>query len=329
MELPSIPTDVPLSRTGSLYLLSTMAASSALFDAPASLPSLSLVPDFAAILASSLGDAETGSTGAAPEPLIDAVLFLGSLIVNSKQGPPPDHYTGYYNLCKPLSLLSANIPSPALRYHAHILTSSMLRGHLSDDDRMAFISSTLTDWLYPNLKASAIGWLKDEILAAERTAQAGQSTEETSVFATPDCLTTLAPFLFVSADTRIEGLSHVQGYEIFKRDQGFYSAVLNFIYLLISSPALSSRLQVAKLIQERGVHSWYLNPILSYADVFSTSIRNGEFANDDIEENDAALASMDLLVMQVEEVQDAMAKAGISFQHLPSNVVGLRGHEEP
>lgn len=66
MELPSKPIDVPLSRTGSLYLLSTMAASSALFYAPASLPSLSLIPDFATILAGSLGDSATGSTGQSP-----------------------------------------------------------------------------------------------------------------------------------------------------------------------------------------------------------------------------------------------------------------------
>jgi hypothetical protein len=194
---------------------------------------------------------------------------------------------------------------------------------------LALVSSTLRDCLYPNLKASAIGWLKDEILAAERTVQAGQSTEEISVFATPYCLTWLAPYLFVSADTRIEGLGHAQGYEIFEGDQGYYSAVLNLIYLLISSPALSSRLQIAKLIQERGVHSWFMNPILSHAASFSTSIRDGELANDDIEENDAALASMDLLVMQVEQVQDAMAKAGIGIQHLPPNVAGLGGHEEP
>ena len=152
-----------------------MAASSALFYAPASLPSLSLIPDFATILASSLGDSATGSTGAEPEPLIDAVLFLGFLIIKSGRGIPPDNDTAYNNILQRLSLLSANMPSPALRYHAYVLTCSILHAHPSDHVRLAFIGDTLEHCPYENLKASAIGWLKDEILAAERIVQARET----------------------------------------------------------------------------------------------------------------------------------------------------------
>ena len=287
-----------------------MAASSALFDAPASLPPLKLVPDFAAILATSLGDAATGITGAEPEPLIDAVLFLGFLIANSGRGIPPDNDAAYNNILQRLSLLSANMPSPALRYHAHVLTSAILHIHPSDHVRLAFIRDTLEHCPYENLKASAVGWLKDEILAANSITKEKEKSDETSIFATPACLSTLAPFLFLNPDILMEGQSTPDSYATFQSHQAFYLAVLNLLYLLLSSPSLLSKLQVATIVQEWGFPK-LLYPLLSATNRFSANIQSEDLGYGDEEGKCAAMASMDLMMMQIQEVMEAKSKAGV------------------
>ena len=312
MELPSHFNDVPLSRTGSIYLLSAMAASSALFDAPTASPSFNIVPDFAAILASALGDSATGSTGAEPEPLIDAVLFLGFLTIDSGQGMSTNDDTAYNNILQRLSLLSANMPSPALRYHAHVLTSSILHAHPSDHFRLAFIRDTLEHCPYENLKASAIGWLKDELLAANETNEEKETMAEPSIFSTPAALTTLGPFICPDPEELMKDQSISDSYATFQAYQAFYLAVLNLVYLLLSSPNLLSKLQIATVVQEWRL-SHLLSSLLGATNDFRNYIDKGRLGYGDDEAKGAGMVSMDLVKMSISEVKEAAEKAGIQL----------------
>ncbi len=310
--LPSTASDVPLSRTGSLYLLATMAASSALFDAPASLPLLRLVPDFAAIIATSLGNAATGSTGAEPEPLIDAVLFLGFLIMSAGQGIPVDNDSMFNNILQRLSLLSANMPSPVLRYHTHLLTSTILHSHPSDHVRLSFIRDTLEHCPYENLKGSAVGWLKDEIIATDKINQNRKEGDaEMSIFATPEVLTTLAPFLFPDPNSLMEGQSTTDGYATFQAHQAFYLAVVNLLYLLVSSPSMFARLEIQALVKNHGVEQ-FLEALFARSGNFQDSIAHGMIGYGDDESKDEGIAGMNLVQMSVEEVKRAIAKNDVS-----------------
>ncbi|KAL8955339.1 MAG: hypothetical protein Q9193_006770, partial [Seirophora villosa] len=169
-DLPSSASDVPLSRPGCLHLLCATIASNLLFHAPSS-----------------------GSIGTEPASLIDSLLFLGSHTFETsslpKQPPNDDTFT---NTLQRLSLLSANTPSAPLRYHAHILTSRLLHAHPDRNLRLAFIKDTLQHCPYENLKASAVGWLKDEIRAAAATPNTGNEQQGESaegegggIFTTP------------------------------------------------------------------------------------------------------------------------------------------------
>ena len=290
-----------------------MAASSALFDAPTASLSLNIVPDFAAILASALGDSATGSTGAEPEPLIDAVLFLGFLTIDSGQGMSTNDDTAYNNILQRLSLLSANMPSPALRYHAHVLTSSFLHAHPSDPFRLAFIRDTLEHCPYENLKASAIGWLKDELLAANKDTQVKkETTAETSIFSTPAALTTLGPFICPDPEELMKDQSISDSYATFQAYQAFYLAVLNLVYLLLSSPHLLSKLQIATVVQEWRL-SHLLSSLLGATNDFRNYIDKGRLGYGDDEAKGAGMVSMDLVRMSISEVREAAQKAGIQL----------------
>ena len=283
-----------------------MAASSTLFDAPPSLPSLSLVPDFAGILASSLGDSAIGSTGAESEPLIDAVLFLAFLILNSQPNFPTggdsDHV--FTNILQRLSLLSANMPSPVLRYHAHLLTSTILHLNPSEHSRLAFIRDTLEHCPFENLKASAIGWLKDEILAA------AEPDAQPSIFATSAPLTTLTPFIFLNPSKLTEGQSIPDSYATFQSYSPFYLAVLNLLYLLLSSPTLSSRLQMGHLAQQSEIPR-FLDSILQAAKKFQSSISNEELGYGEEGGRKEGVLGMELMEMSVEQAQHALEKVGM------------------
>lgn len=309
-ELPSTASDVPLSRTGSLCLLATMAASSAFFDAPSSLPPLQIVPEYAAILGSSLGDSSTGSTGVEPEPLIDAVLFLGFLIINDRPRITSDDDQVYNNILQRLSLLSANMPSPVLRYHAHLSTSTLLRLHPEDHFRLAFIRDTLEHCPFENLKASAVSWLKDELLSADGPAHERSEGSDPSIFTTPAVLETLQPFLFLDLDTLMEGQSATHSYSTFQAHQTFYLAVLNLLFLLLSSTSLSARLGLVDATKQNPNHlTQFLSPLSGASRRFRTSILSDEldYSDDDVGK-DAALAGLELVDMSVQQVEDAIIR---------------------
>ena len=112
--------------------------------------------------------------------------------------------------------------------------------------RLAFIKDTLQHCPYENLKASAVGWLKDEILMANSSglpnATGETTTEETNeekapnIFATPTCIATLAPHLFVSP---IE-----MDKDEFYAHESFFLATLNLYYLLLTKQGLNDKLDL-------------------------------------------------------------------------------------
>lgn len=112
--------------------------------------------------------------------------------------------------------------------------------------RLSFIKDTLQHCPYENLKASAVGWLKDEILMANPAGAPNtpneSSTEETnektapSIFATPTCIATLAPHLFLSPDNMEK--------DGFYAHESFFLAALNLYYLLLTKEGLNEKLDL-------------------------------------------------------------------------------------
>lgn len=171
-----------------------------------------------------------------------------------------------------LSLLSANTPSSTLRYQAHLLTSGLLHHHPDPAARMAFIKDTLENCPYETLKASAVGWLKDEILLSQQKLvpphasttdtpsdepiKATAHDEEEDIFMSANTLPSLAPCLLLNPSTLIEGHSRDAAYGIFAHYQPFFLAVLNLLYLLLSSPTLFKTLDFRGFDRTSDVIGW-------------------------------------------------------------------------
>ena len=288
-EYPSSASDVPLSNPGCLYLLSATLASALLFQAPApSVQDLSIYPTYSSILSKVIGNPTSPTIGTEPSALIDSVLFLGLYIFETSSSssdatPLSDEVhddTAFTPTLQTLSLLSLNTPHSGLRYSAHILTSQLLHANASDYIKLGFIKDTLQHCPYENLKAEAVGWLKNEILSANPLPSSSPSTApipqqksskpskhtvdecaderlpsppatkaentEINVFSTPTCLHTLTPYLLPSVSPSTLPTQD------FLTHESFFLSVLNLLYLLQSRKDLAEKLDLRGL----GLKQW-------------------------------------------------------------------------
>ena len=250
-DLPSSASDVPLSRPGSLYLFSVTAAASTLFDAPTSTPSITIFPQFSILLPTFIGVSAPSSAGSEPPSLIDAVLFLGAYILSTTSIDAPETDEAFNETLQRLSLLSANTPVSSLRFHAHQLTAEILHSHPQEEMRLAYIKDTLKHCPYENLKASAIGWLKTELLLADKRVLSSKPPPEAQnrLFATPVALESLSYELFTNDNIAEEPFPE-DTMAWFSKNQPFWMALLNLLYLILCSPSLSQNLQIESLVTE-------------------------------------------------------------------------------
>ncbi|MAD83662.1 MAG: hypothetical protein CL912_11940 [Deltaproteobacteria bacterium] len=123
-----------------------------------------------------------------------------------------------------VSLLSANTPSPTLRYAAHVLTSSILHAHPMDRLRLTFISDTLEHCPYESLKGSAVSWLKEELITAH-------TRGSENAFASTVALAAAQPYLFPDTSPLADA-SDDELLQEMEQSFPFHMAVVNFLYFI-------------------------------------------------------------------------------------------------
>lgn len=299
-EPPNSAEDIPLSKTGALLLYTARTVKQELFTNVSSddAPYIHIFPDHSAILQNYVGIIGQQTVGMEPEALLDAVLALGLIAVEKNAVGEPTDDEAFAKYLQTTSLISANTPSPSLRYHAHYLTSTILRSHPSSIVRLSFIRDTLEHCPYENLKASAVTWLKGETLEANSNIPAASSSsqqahhngsnnsEEASVFAIPVALHTTAPFLFPDLTSTYTSTADLaEAFVQFRQELGFYLATLNFYYLLLTAKPLHKALGIRALHSESKLEEHYLLPLKDAVVRFKGGLaEGGELVGDEGEE---------------------------------------------
>lgn len=183
-----------------------------------------MFPDHAKLVKHFIGANGPQNIGGEELGVVDAVLALGLWLEHNNMfvsGPLEDE--DFLQHLQSLSLLSANCPAPTLRYGAHILTSSILHAHPADRVRLTFISDTL-ERPYESLKASAVSWLKEEIITAnERKSE--------NAFATTVALSAAQPYLFPD-NTALAEASDEELLQELLQAFPFHMAVVNFLFFI-------------------------------------------------------------------------------------------------
>ena len=225
---PTSPGEIPLSQAGSLFLITSLIFSSVLFESTVSLPTISIFPDHAKLVKHFIGTDSPGGIGGEEPGVIDAILAIGLWLENSNKfvsGPLEDE--DFLQQIQSLSLLSANTPSPTLRYTAHVLTSSILHAHPVDRLRLTFITDTLENCPYDGLKASAVSWLKEEIITS-------QERKSENVFGTTVALAAAQPYLFPDTSA-LDEASEEELIQELGQVFPFHMGVVNFLYFIAGS----------------------------------------------------------------------------------------------
>lgn len=209
-----------------MFLISSYIFSSILFGSQTPpQPTLSIFPDHIKILKTFIRTDQPEAIGSEEPGVIDAVLAIGLWLEHTNRfvsGPLEDE--DFLQHLQSLSLLSANNPSPTLRYAAHALTSSILHAHPVDRLRLTFITDTLEECPYDSLKASAVSWLKQEIITAEER-------KVENVFASTAALTAVQPYLFPD-NTELCELSGDELVQALGQTYPLHMAVVNFLYFI-------------------------------------------------------------------------------------------------
>lgn len=326
-EPPANAADIPLSKTGALFLYTARLAKKEIYPSASSTEesAFTIFPSHAQILENFVGTAGRQTVGLEPEALLDAILALGLIALQHNEIGEPRDDEQFAQYLQTLSLISANTASPTLRYQAHYLTSTILRSHPSDLVRLTFIRDTLEHCPYESLKASAVGWLKGETLEANmpqtahahadqpssstpaNAAAAEESPSEESIFSTPVALSTLSPFLFPDLTTSFHSAVEISdSWMAFRSNLGFFLATLNFYYLLLAAKMLHANLDIAGLHKGSNIEEGYLNPLKEAIGRFRESLEEGgELAQaegeDGIRGARADLALLEDVVGRVEE----------------------------
>jgi hypothetical protein len=278
-EPPENAADIPLSKTGALLLVAARNIKHELYDSANSAQNapISIFPNHATILSNFVGTLGPQTVGLEPEPLIDAILSLGLIGLQSNNIGEPTDDEQFAQYLQTLSLISANCPSPSLRYNAHYLTSTILRSHPDDVVRLSFIRDTLEHCPYENLKASAVGWLKGETLEANIPPPPEEDSEQKdSIFSTPVALSTVSPYLFPDLTGSWSSAVEVsESWMQFRAELGFYLAALNFYYLLLTARPLHENLDIAHLHKESNIETSYLAPLKDAIGRFREALKEG------------------------------------------------------
>lgn len=196
-----------------------------MFETNVTLPPLSIFPGHASLVKQFIGTNGPANIGTEQASVIDSILAIGFWLEKSNKfvsGPLDDE--DFLQYLQTLSLISANCPSSSLRYGAHILLSYILHAHPVDRTRLAFMIDTLENCPYETLKASAVGWLKEELITA-------QERKSENLFSSTVALTSAQPYLFPDVSALAQATDS-EAWEELKLTFTFHMAVLNFLYFL-------------------------------------------------------------------------------------------------
>ena len=271
------------------------------------------LPEYSTLVNAVLKSPSAPGFGTEHSAFLDALFFLGLYTLHEKPSIFPNSDQEFNDALQRLSLLSAQLPSPTQRYQAHQITSSLLHLHPSQEVKVDYIKDTLEHCPYENLKASAVLWLKDEILAAN--SNSGQGGEAGGVFSNPDILESIGEFLWgdrVGVPIYSPQQSREEQMEQFSNLQNmlpFYLGVLNLLFLLLHNSTLYERLGVADFIDD--IRSEFLPQLLDTATGFEESFGAEEAGDEEEKELLAArIAELQLLSMNCHQVIDRISERG-------------------
>jgi hypothetical protein len=212
---------------------------------------------------------EPGQQVTAHPGVVDALLAMGLWLLQDDRisvggaSSQDVDFMAYHHL---LTVSAVFHPSLNVRNAATTFAGAVLHADPDDGDRLKILEDLLENCVFASLKACAVTWLREELIAAQK----GHETK--SRFATTEAIERLQYDLFPSmtflADDDTEGLA-----EFWAEDGAFHLQAANFGYLLFAGGAYVHLVPegMGPAIEQR-----YVEPLVAAAKRLDEAIAKGD-----------------------------------------------------
>ncbi|CAK7268467.1 YAP1-binding protein 1 [Sporothrix epigloea] len=281
---------IALSTGGVLCLLAYWVFASDVFKSDAAVPDLRVFPDYYAMLVT-LFDGNAAAQIAQTPGTVEALVAIGlwldhhKLYSDEEDGSDAsyggDDFMPFHHL---LTLCAVFHPLLPVRNAATMLAGAVLHANPEPEDRLRILQDLLENCMFASLKACAVSWLREEIVAATATtkavtapaeakeAAAVQSSPASSLFGGPDAVEQLQYAIFPdlqalqaksSSSDVAEPMPDTALLEYWMQNAPFLLQAANFAYFLFCSDQLKETVVppgMGPAIEQR-----YIEPLLHAA----------------------------------------------------------------
>ncbi|KAH0602527.1 uncharacterized protein H6S33_008608 [Morchella sextelata] len=261
VSAPSTADEVPLSKIGSLFLLAEKLSSQSFYEFTAG-----IFPEHQKISRNYL----ILGPGQSQPPVLDAVLYLGALILHEGVGlnEIPLQIEEFLIYLQTFAAISATATSPQIRFLANVHVATCLKKHPDEAVRLAYIKDTLEHCPFESLKERVVVFLKDEIIAATSPSPTSSApSTPSSIFGSSLALQELSSALFPDVAELLSG-SDQQNWSALKNAYPTFVATANLYYFLLKSPATHGRVGVCDKKHVDRVEEKFLAPLRKAVDGF-------------------------------------------------------------
>ncbi|EEY20740.1 conserved hypothetical protein [Verticillium alfalfae VaMs.102] len=281
------PSKVKLSTGGVWCLVAYWLFSSEVFETNHDQIQMTMLPDHHKLLQLFVGD-EPQEQISSNQGTAEALLVMGLWLDNAKrisgQGATPADFMPYHHL---LTIIAAFHPSLNSRNVANTLAGLVLHADPDDEGRLKILEDLLENCIFSALQASAVSWLREEIIIAHKT-------KATNAFSGPEGLDTLQYLLFPSL-AQLKEQDVVSQWDFWAQNHPYHLQVANFLYFLFKGEDFKHLVPagMGAAIEQR-----YVEPLLQTAKKLREAIDKGEIDDQGLG-NEAAM-QLDVLSLNLE-----------------------------
>lgn len=222
--------DIRLSPGGVTCLIAYWIFSTDVFGADNPEPDMHLFPEHLAMIERFLGtepQAEINHSPGTADALLAIGLGLHSKGLIAATGEP--NFMAYHHR---LTLMSVFHPHIQVRNAATTFAGKVLHSDPDDENRLDILEDLLENCQFAALKACAVKWLQEELIAAPKEKET-QKDHVSNLFSKPDVIERLQYAIFPD----MLSVAHMDGNSLFEfwgENQLFLLQAVNFAYFLFS-----------------------------------------------------------------------------------------------
>lgn len=246
--------DIGISTGGTICLLAYWVFSSTVFEAHQPQPEMHIFPDHHTLLENYLGENAHEQILRNPAN-VESILVLGLWLQENRLLTAPGTEAAFMAYHHALTLCAVFHPSVYVRNAAVTLAGLVLHDDPDDMDRLKILEDLLENCVFATLKACALTWLREELIAA-------QKSKSNNVFSTTQCIEQLQYHIFPNLVETLKQAGPEALLEYWIDNSAFLLQAANFAYFLFSSDTCKD---VVPDATAAAVEQRYVDPLLTAA----------------------------------------------------------------